>query len=155
MQTGPIGILILDSRFPRIKGDMGHPETWPFPVRFSTVKDATPERVVRRTDTGLIAPFIKAGQELIEQGAVAITTTCGFLSLFQDVLSDALDVPVITSSLLQARLVDASLAQDRRVGILTISAEDLTASHLHNANVPDSVAIGAVSYTHLTLPTKA
>ena len=42
----PLGILMLEARFPRIPGDMGNGETWPFPVLFRVVRGATPERVV-------------------------------------------------------------------------------------------------------------
>jgi hypothetical protein len=27
-----VGILMLETRFPRVSGDMGNAETWPFPV---------------------------------------------------------------------------------------------------------------------------
>ena len=36
--TAPLlGILMLNTRFPRPPGDIGNPETWPFPVRYEVV----------------------------------------------------------------------------------------------------------------------
>ena len=37
-----VGIIMLDTCFPRIKGDIGNPETFDFPVQFKIVKGASP-----------------------------------------------------------------------------------------------------------------
>ena len=37
-----IGILMLDTKFPRIPGDIGNALTFPFPVRYRKVSGATP-----------------------------------------------------------------------------------------------------------------
>src|SRR5262249_51320525 len=42
-----LGILMLEAGFPRIPGDMGNAETWPFPVLYRVVTGASPQRVVR------------------------------------------------------------------------------------------------------------
>ena len=39
-----VGILMLETRFPRIPGDMGNAETWPFPVLYKVVPGASPRR---------------------------------------------------------------------------------------------------------------
>jgi hypothetical protein len=49
-----VGILMLDARFPRIPGDVGHALTWPFPVLYKVVRDATPVRVVTQRAEGLL-----------------------------------------------------------------------------------------------------
>ncbi|MBX6370458.1 MAG: aspartate/glutamate racemase family protein, partial [Rhodospirillales bacterium] len=95
----PLGILMLEARFPRIPGDMGNAETWPFPVLYKVIGGASPDRVVRRRAEGLLEDFVAGAKELVELGAEAITTNCGFLSLFQAELAARLDVPVATSSL--------------------------------------------------------
>ena len=43
-----VGVLMLDTRFPRIPGDMGNAATFPFPVRYHRVSGAAPDLVVRR-----------------------------------------------------------------------------------------------------------
>jgi hypothetical protein len=132
----PLGILMLEARFPRIPGDMGNGETWPFPVLFRVVRGATPERVVLQGARGLLPDFIAAARELVELGAEAITTNCGFLSLFQRELAAAVGVPVATSSLMQVPWVQAMLPPGQRVGIVTVSKASLTEAHLAAAGVP-------------------
>ena len=50
----PLGILMLEARFPRIPGDMGNATTWPFPVLYRVVRGASPERVVLQGAAGLL-----------------------------------------------------------------------------------------------------
>ncbi len=132
----PLGILMLEARFPRIPGDMGNATTWPFPVLYRVVKGATPERVVLHSAAGLLEDFKTAACELVAQGAEAITTNCGFLSLFQAELAAHVRVPVATSALIQVPWVQAMLPPGRRVGIITVSAASLTPRHLEAAGVP-------------------
>src|SRR5262245_62716288 len=96
-----LGILMLEARFPRIPGDMGHAGTWPFPVLYKVVTGASPRRVVIDAASGLLSSFIEAARELESLGADGITTNCGFLSLYQRELAAAVRVPVATSSLMQ------------------------------------------------------
>ena len=132
----PLGILMLQARFPRIPGDMGNAQTWPFPVLYKVVQGATPERVVLNGAAGLLPHFLAAAAELVDQGAEAITTNCGFLALFQKELAAHVRVPVATSSLIQVPWVQATLPPGKRVGVITVSAAALTPRHLEAAGVP-------------------
>jgi Asp/Glu/hydantoin racemase len=146
-----IGILMLETRFPRIPGDMGNALTWPFPVMWKVVPGATPDRVVNRQAEGLLDVFIESAREMVAAGADGITTTCGFLSLFQPQLAAALGVPVATSSLMQAPMIQALLPPGQRVGILTISKPSLTPEHLSRAGVaPDTPVWGTEGGTEFT-----
>lgn len=137
-----VGILMLEARFPRIPGDMGNAHSWPFPVLYKVVRDASPDRVVRHKADGLLDGFIEAARELVAEGADGITTNCGFLSLFQRELADAVGVPVATSSLMQVAMVNSLLPRGQKAGILTISASTLSREHLKMADVPDDTPIG-------------
>ncbi len=131
----PLGILMLEARFPRILGDMGNGGTWPFPVLYRVVSGASPDRVVLKGAAGLLPDFIAAAQDLVRLGAEAITTNCGFLSLFQRELAAAVGVPVATSSLMQVPWVQATLPPGQRVGVVTVSAGSLTPAHLEKVGV--------------------
>src|SRR6266704_5270551 len=101
-----LGILMLEARFPRILGDMGNAETWPFPVLYKVVPGASPRRIVCDRAQGLLAEFLTAADELVRLGADGITTTCGFLSLYQRQIAAHVGVPVATSSLMQIPLIE-------------------------------------------------
>ena len=137
-----VGLLMLEARFPRIPGDMGNAGTWDFPVHYKIVRDASPDRVVRKGAPGLLDNFIDAARELVADGVDGITTNCGFLSIFQKDLADAVGVPVATSSLMQVPMVNALLPSGKRAGVLTISASTLTDAHLDAAGVPRDTPIG-------------
>lgn len=143
-----VGILMLEARFPRIPGDMGYAGTWQFPVLYKVVRNASPDLVVRKQANGMLNAFIDAARELVANGADGITTNCGFLSLFQEELADAVRVPVATSSLMQVATVNRLLPKGRKAGILTISASTLTDEHLKKANVPANTPIGTTEGGH-------
>jgi len=137
-----VGILMLDSSFPRIPGDGGNAATWPFPVLLKTISGASPEHAVLRGAGSLAGAFVDGARELVSAGVAGITTSCGFLVLFQAELAEAAGVPVATSSLMQVPAVQALLPPGKRVGILTISAASLTPAHLAAAGVPVDTPIG-------------
>lgn len=136
-----VGILMLDTRFPRIPGDMGNALTFDFPVRYHRVRGADPERVVRRGAEGLLPAFVDGARALEREGVGAITTNCGFLVRYQRELAAAVRVPVFTSSLLLVPMVHRMLGPGRRVGILTVHAAALTAEHLAVAGIAPDVPV--------------
>ena len=138
---GFLGILMLDTRFPRPPGDIGNPVTFEalgIPARRLVVGGAFPAEVVRGRDPALIAPFLAAAHRLVAGGAVMITTSCGFLARHQRALAESLPVPVVTSSLLQARALPSP-------GILTIDADALDAALLEAAGVPAGTPVEGVA----------
>ena len=131
-----LGILMLHTRFPRPSGDIGNPASWRMPVRYRTVPGASPQRVVRERSAGLLPPFIDGALALVDEGARAITTSCGFLALLQPELAAALPVPVWSSSLLMLR----ELAQ-QRPGVITVDADSLSIDHLRAVDAPVATPI--------------
>ena len=125
-----LGVIMLETRFPRLPGDIGNANSFAWPVRYRVVKGASPMRVIKGRAEGLLAPFVGAARELAAEGCAAITTSCGFLALYQRELAAAVDVPLATSSLCQIASVASGLPQGRRVGVVTIAADALGVDHL-------------------------
>ncbi len=130
-----VGILMLDTRFPRIPGDMGNAATFPFPVRYQRVPGADPDLVVRRGAAGLLPAFVEGARQLEREGVGAVTTNCGFLVKYQREIAGSVKVPVFTSSLLLVPLVHRLLPRGKRVGIMTVNAGSLTQEHLDGAGI--------------------
>ncbi len=146
-----IGILLLDTKFPRVWGDGGNRDTFPFPVLVKRVQGATPFRVVDQQADGLLEPFVQGAHELVAAGADGITTTCGFLAIFQRELAARVPVPVAASSILQVPLADRLLPAGKRAGIITADATKFTPRHLAGAGLPpDTPVIGTEGGTTLT-----
>jgi Asp/Glu/hydantoin racemase len=139
-----VGILMLDTRFPRIVGDMGNAGTFPFPVRYHRVTGAAPDLVVRRGAEGLLDAFVTGARALEAEGVGAITTNCGFLIKYQAQLAAAVSVPVFTSTLLLVPLVHRMLRPGRRVGIMTVNAPSLTPEHLAGAGIGKDIPLAVV-----------
>ena len=122
-----LGLLLLDTRFPRAAGDAGRPDSYGMPVRAARVQGATPQRVVRglmhEGDAALLQVFVDAALSLQAEGAAAITTSCGFMVQHQAALQAALRVPVWTSSLLKLPELEAP-------GVVTVDAASLSSRHL-------------------------
>ena len=138
-----VGVLMLETQFPRILGDIGNADSWPFPVRYKNVPNSTANHVIRHNAADLTPLFIDAAQQLVSEGIAAITTSCGFLSLVQQDLADAVNVPVITSSLMQVPWINATLPTDKRTGVMTIDEANLSVNHLNAANAPADTPIAS------------
>ena len=134
-----VGILVLDTQFPRIVGDMGNALTFDFPVRYHRISGASPDLVVRKSAWDLLPAFIEGARFLEREGVGAISTNCGFLSKFQKQMAAAVKVPVFTSSLMLVPLVHRMLAPGRAVGILTVDASSLTSEHFAGAGIGPEV----------------
>jgi Asp/Glu/hydantoin racemase len=130
-----VGILMLDTQFPRIPGDMGNASTFPFPVLYHRVRGASPDRVVRQGQQALLPAFIEGARALEREGVRAVTTNCGFLAKFQSEVAASVSIPVFTSSLMLVPLVHRMLPPKKAVGIMTVDASSLRPEHYAGAGI--------------------
>lgn len=140
-----LGILMLDTRFPRPLGDIGNRETFDaldIPVQYRTVRGASPVRVVRQSDELGLQPFVEAARSLVDQGARMLSTSCGFLARYQRELQSCVAVPVISSSLMWLR---SSSLVGQRAGVLTIDETALDASQFVGVGADPATPVQGVS----------
>ena len=138
-----IGVLVLDTSFPRIPGDVGNATTFDFPVRYHVIDAATPDKIVSEADRAraLLPAFIEGARLLEKQGVRAITTTCGFLTIMQKEIAAAVSVPVVTSSLFLIPLLHAMFGAERSIGVITAHSGRLSPEHLIAAGVQPDWAV--------------
>ncbi|WP_439311353.1 aspartate/glutamate racemase family protein [Virgibacillus sp. W0181] len=137
--TAKIGILMLDTQFHRPVGDIGNQQTFPFPVVYKKIQGASISRVVNEADPTLLEPFIQASKELEEEGIKAITTSCGFLAIYQKEIQEQLTVPFFSSSLLQIPLAESVAGGP--IAVITASKGNLSEAHLRGVHAHKSQLI--------------
>ncbi|MGD9974491.1 MAG: aspartate/glutamate racemase family protein [Desulfatirhabdiaceae bacterium] len=136
-----IGILILDAAYPCVPGNVGNASTFDFPVRYKVVKNASIDRLLNQRDPALLIPFIDAGKELQAEGVRAVTGACGFMALFQKQVSDALDIPVFLSSLLQVPFIHRILSKNQKIGIISADSSALTSEHFSSVGITPDIPV--------------
>ena len=138
-----VGMLMLDTTYPLIPGNVGNATTYDFPVRFKLLKgipsdwwcDAEGPSSNRREK------FIGFAKELEKEGVRAITTGCGFFAIYQKAVAEALNVPFFSSPLLLVPMVSRMIGKNKRVGIISAGANRLKGSFLENAGIDESIPI--------------
>lgn len=144
-----VGILMQDRKLPRIPGDVGNGFTYDFPVAFYTVEGSNGSRIIERTDYTLVDKFIEGARYLEAQGCKCIATSCGFVIAFQKQIAEAVNIPVITSGLLQVPMVARMLPPDKKIGILTANSATLDPKHFLTPEIsPDRLAIQGMQGTY-------
>lgn len=103
-------------------GSLLNPTTFDFPIITETVTGAWADAVIRG-DPSLEPVYIAAARALIERGAVAISSNCGFSIRHQGAVAASVNVPVVMSSLL---LLPALLRQLPPAAKLAVVTADST-----------------------------
>lgn len=138
-QDGFLGILMLDTQFPRILGDAGNIDSFSYPAHTKIVTGAGSLQIVKdgKPSTILIEQFCQATKSLEDDGAKAIISTCGFLITIQDIISDAVNIPVMVSGLSLYPKIKQEYDLSK-IGILTASSKNLGSTALRAAGIASS-----------------
>ena len=139
-----ITVLQLDTHFPRIPGDVGSAETFQAELEIIRVPNATVKQVVSNDPAQInLGPFIDA-----IKGATGdlITTSCGFLSPFQNTLDAECDVPFIASALGQLEQLKNTL-NPTDIQIITFDSTKLGPVHLPTGCAEFDVSIHGLDHS--------
>lgn len=130
--SGPLAILRLQHKPVPMTGSIADPASFTYDVRYLAVPGAWTENVTGG-DRAVLASYVESARRMVADGCRAITTTCGFTSLFQGEVSAAVPVPVAMSSLSLLPLIEHLIPPGSRIAIVTFDASRLTEAHCRGA----------------------
>lgn len=119
-----IGIVVLETWYPLLPGNVANATTFDFPVRYKILKEASVERIMS-ADPALLDMVIQAGHEFEQDGVRAMVGACGYFANYQREVAEALNIPVFLSSLLQAPMISQALKLDQQIGLLVANSQAL------------------------------
>ncbi len=133
-----IGVLMLNTRFPRWPGDIGNASSFEHPVLYDTIPAAVVDTIVKdaKPERQIVGSFIESGIKLADQGATVIGTSCGFMASVQNEIAEKLPVPFISSSLILLPILKSLFGQGAQIGVLTFDSNRLGQCHF-----PDSIPV--------------
>jgi hypothetical protein len=147
----PIGMLCAQWNIPFVPGDLNHASTFSFPMRYVEVEGLIGADILRGDGAKFTDLIVTAAKGLESEGVRAITSNCGFMAVFQEAVSAAVNVPVFLSSLLQLDMVTRMVGPGRRVGVLSANSSAVTPALLEGVgflNTDRIVIQGLEGYDH-------
>lgn len=148
-----IGKIKTKRSFPALRhGNQNYATTYDFPIRIKLWDWKAPPEKEEVWAGWNLDGFINCAKELVKEGVSAIVSSCGLTGTIQPDVVNEVDVPVCTSSLLQVPLVSSMIGKDKKVGILTASAERCYAQNsrlLKSVGIDESIQIEIVGMDQL------
>lgn len=142
-----VGILLLNTGYPILPGNVANASTYSYPVRFKVVEGADSPRLIGGDPT-LLEPVLAAARELVRDGCRAIVGACGYFARFQRELAQALPVPVFLSSLCQVPMVLGALQPQQQLGILCANRSSLDQRMLAAVGIGENAPIVVAGMEH-------
>jgi len=121
----PAGLMQLEE----LVGNSTNPKSYTYPVDMRHIEGACTETIINHPSDEVCNRFIEVGKEMQAEGIKAITGSCGFNAIFQKRVSEALDIPVFLSSLLQVPFAAQIIPPNKKVAVMTAYGSALTADH--------------------------
>ena len=136
-----IGIIVLDTQFRRLPGDIAHVDSWDFPVQFAVARNVRPQDVIEGNAEEALDVFRGAIDQLVALGVDGITTSCGYLSAVHRQLREHSPVPLASSSLQQIPMVLNMLPAGKTAGVIVSDRSAMRDIHFTNVGAPAGLPI--------------
>ncbi|WP_245475455.1 hypothetical protein [Mesorhizobium sp. M1A.T.Ca.IN.004.03.1.1] len=127
------------------QGAIENPATLEFPV-ITEIAKGTLGRRTPGGDPVLERGYVEAAQRLVQRGAVAISSNCGFLIRYQAVVAASVEVPVAMSSMLLLPTLIRQVPPAAKIAVLTYdsNAFDDDMLELNDPTERSRVVVGGI-----------
>lgn len=129
-----LGVVRVVTEFEKPPGDAANPESFDYPIKIKYIRGSSVEELVSNSNNysdQFIQNILDKMQELIDEGASAIITTCGFLAIIHPIIRLKFPgFPIGTSALLQVPIANNLVELGKRVGVITFDGDVLGEHHL-------------------------
>ena len=129
----PEGLLQLE----KLKGNSTNPKSYPFEMNMRHVPGANTDSIILHPNEEVLNHMIDISKDMVQDGVCAIATSCGFNAIFQEKLKETLDVPILSSALLQIPLIRNIIGKEKSIGVITANSRALTEEHFRQCGVED------------------
>jgi Asp/Glu/hydantoin racemase len=119
-----IGVLQFPANIPMMPGNIGNASTFNFPVIYHQVNGIDIWALVEgRSSEEDLAKIMTGAKALEAQGVRAIVANCGYWANYQKEIAAVVDVPFVSSSLVQIPWLLNILKPSKKVLVLTLNVE--------------------------------
>lgn len=146
-----VGVIQLNTKFPRPIGDIGNPKTVHFrsiiqKLDLATVADVVSVDVI---SGDMLDEMVGVACELESQGCDLITTSCGFLGPVQSYVQQQLKIPFLSTSLLMLPFLRTVYPKEADIGVLTFDSRVLRPHHFVGHDIRGVKILGLEPDTEL------
>lgn len=134
-----IGVLVFSGSSPRVPGDPGHAQTFPFPVSYEVIQGTFTDLLEGSEE--IKSKLCKAVKNLENKGIRAVIGDCGLMALYQREMAESSSLTVLTSSLVLVPLLWHLLGQRGVIGIITGHSSLLRDKHLRCAGISPDIKL--------------
>ena len=118
-------------------GNISNASSFQYPVHYVFAEGAD-QAGVHLGDRQLLASVISCAKDLEAAGCRAVFASCGYFGNYQKEASDAVDIPVYLSSLIQIPFILRGLKRSQSVGILCSDAPNLSESMFRSCGISEA-----------------
>ena len=123
-----IGLMHVRANVPMMPGNVSNATTFPFPMLYRELQPHNTIDVMAMEPTDDFTDAVVDIASWFElQGVSAITTNCGFFGTYQKVVSERVNVPFFSSSLMQLPMVLQSIPRNKKIAVITANGPLLKA----------------------------